>query len=505
VPARSPADRLEDRLELETLISDAAAALIAADPDAIERVVGGALERVRIFFHADRCALLSVGAEQQTAGVRLASDAPGVPPLPATIVLAQSFPRSRRTLLLPIATRGIASHLIALDSQHRECPWPEAFVTRLRLLGETFVAALERREMFRGLREAENALRTSQTRLASGTDLAGLGFYEVDFDAAVMYHDDRLRDLCGFRDVTPGLEALAFWLEQTHPDDRARVVEMRRQLHTGAIDRLSIEYRYLHPERGEVWMQHLAGVGARDSSGQAVRTFGVLRDITRRKETEAELRDLSQRLLQAHEEERALLARELHDDLTQRLAVLAIDVGRAEIAAAGGPQAQTMSVVREGLVRLSEDVHSLAYQLHPSVLKEIGLAEALRTECERVERQGRVALVVEIEPATAAVGKDAALCLFRVAQEALNNALRHAGARTARLVLRPLDGGLVLAVRDDGVGFDPARPKRGRSLGLASMRERLRLVNGTLDIESAPGQGTAVVAWVPASTVVAAP
>ena len=110
-------------------------------------------------------------------------------------------------------------------------------------------------------------------------------------------------------------------------------------------------------------------------TGRAVRTFGVLRDVTERRRAEDALHDLSRRLIGAHEEERALLARELHDDLTQRLAVLAIDVGRAELAASDGAQAEAMRAVREGLVRLSEDVHSLAYQLHPSVLEELGLAE----------------------------------------------------------------------------------------------------------------------------------
>jgi signal transduction histidine kinase len=88
-----------------------------------------------------------------------------------------------------------------------------------------------------------------------------------------------------------------------------------------------------------------------------------------------------------------------------------------------------------------------------------------------------------------------------VAQEALNNVVRHARARAATVTLRHMDGGLLLAVRDDGVGFDPAGPGTGRSLGLASMRERVQLVKGTLDVESAPGQGTAIVAWVPAEGV----
>jgi len=347
-------------------------------------------------------------------------------------------------------------------------------------------------------KRAEEALRASEARLAAGADLAGLGFYEADFGEGIMYVDDRMRDLCGIPpERQGGLQALEFWMEHLHPDDLQRVLHMRAQLHDGRLDRVSLEYRFLHPSRGETWIQHLAGAARRDDAGRAIRTFGVLRDITERKRVEDELRDLSRRLIDAHEEERALLARELHDDLTQRVAVLAIDVGRVELAVPDGEQAQVMQSVREGLVRLSEDIHSLAYQLHPSVLDELGLVEALRAECERRGRRGRLELSLKLDPLPAVVGKETALCLFRVAQEALNNVGRHAGAGAASVTLRQVDGGFFLAVRDDGVGFDPASPGRSRSLGLASMRERVRLVNGTLDIESAPGRGTAVVAWVP--------
>jgi len=321
----------------------------------------------------------------------------------------------------------------------------------------------------------------------------------VHFGEDAMYVDDRMRDLCGIPpEREDGLQALEFWMEHLHPDDVQRVMHLRDQLHVGGVDRLSLDYRFLHPSRGEMWIQHLAGASARDAAKRAIRTYGVMRDITERKRVEDELRALSRRLIGAHEEERALLARELHDDLTQRVAVLAIEAGRVELAEPDGAQATAMRSVREGLVRLSEDIHNLAYQLHPSVLDELGLAEALRAECERQGRRSRIELSLKLDPLPAGVGRETALCLFRVAQEALNNVARHAGAASARITLRRVDGGMLLAVRDDGGGFDPAIPRRGKSLGLASMRERVRLVNGTLDIESAPGRGTSVIAWVPA-------
>ncbi len=282
-----------------------------------------------------------------------------------------------------------------------------------------------------------------------------------------------------------------------HPDDRQRFFEQAEQLIDGRLERVAIEYRFVHPDRGVRWLHHVARVAARDAAGRTLKSYGVLRDITESKRAEESLLDLSRRLIRAHEEERALLARELHDDLTQRLAVLAIDAGRAELAAPDRAQALELKSVREGLVRVSEDIHSLAYQLHPSVLDELGLAAALRAECDRLGRQGSIDLALELDPLPAVVDRDAALCLFRVAQEALNNVNRHAGAHAASVVLRQMDGGLLLAVRDDGRGFDPATPGKARSLGLASMRERVRLVSGTLDVESAPGRGTAIIAWVP--------
>ncbi len=172
-------------------------------------------------------------------------------------------------------------------------------------------------------------------------------------------------------------------------------------------------------------------------------------------------------------------------------------MGQAERDGLSAEQAEIFKTVRVGLVKLSEDIHSLAYQLHPSVLAELGLVEALRTECERLGRQGRIKISLDLAPLPMVVERDAGLCLFRVGQEALNNANRHAGDCTATVALRLMGGGLLLAVRDDGVGFDPASPRTGRNLGLASMRERVRLLHGTLDIETAPGEGTAVTAWVP--------
>ena len=215
----------------------------------------------------------------------------------------------------------------------------------------------------------------------------------------------------------------------------------------------------------------------------------------KRRRSEAAAHELGGRLINAHEEERARIARELHDDVTQRLAALAIDAGRGErnSAPTGGAVMRSM---REGLVRLSEDVHALSYRLHPSILADLGLIEALKAECERFS-QFPVRLEANTRDFPDALPQDVALCLFRIAQEGLRNVARHAGARQAEVSLRRLDGGLELIVKDDGAGFDSGQHHAQMSLGLASMRQRVALLGGTIKIESGLGHGTTILAWVP--------
>jgi signal transduction histidine kinase len=217
----------------------------------------------------------------------------------------------------------------------------------------------------------------------------------------------------------------------------------------------------------------------------------------RRRRSEAASHELSGRLIHAQEEERSRLARELHDDVTQRLASLAIDAGREERNLSNPAIGNTMRTMREGLVRLSEDVHALSYRLHPSILEDLGLDEALKSECERFSRLCPVQLETDVQGIPDRLPHDVALCLFRITQEGLRNIARHAGATRAELRLRRLDGGLQLAISDNGAGFDAARIRTRTSLGHASMRQRVFFLGGTVDIDSRPGRGTVILAWVP--------
>jgi signal transduction histidine kinase len=232
-----------------------------------------------------------------------------------------------------------------------------------------------------------------------------------------------------------------------------------------------------------------------DGERQPLRIRGVSIDVTERRRAEEEARDLSGRLITAQEDERARLARALHDDITQRLAALAIQAGRRESNLSDPTARQFVCSIRSDLAQLSEDVHALCYALHPAILEDLGLIEALKTECDRFRSVEAIPVSFSAEDVDEP-RRSVALCLYRIAQEALRNVARHASATSIEVSLRVLGGGLQLAVHDNGVGFDPARKHRP-SLGHAGMRQRLSLVGGNLRIDSAPGGGTTIFAWAP--------
>jgi len=219
--------------------------------------------------------------------------------------------------------------------------------------------------------------------------------------------------------------------------------------------------------------------------------------IVKRKKVEAARTDLLRRLVHAQEEEHRRIARELHDDLTQRLAILAIDTGTLEqLPSLPAEVQQRLRDMREQLVSLSESVHTLSRQLHPSILDDLGLVDALRSECLGIQQRDGIQVKYRADNVPTNPARGVALCVYRVAQEALRNAARHARSPRVSVRLLTRDRALVLRVRDRGIGFDVAA--RGRTgVGLESMRERARLIHARLTVRSRPGEGTQVTMRVP--------
>ena len=211
-----------------------------------------------------------------------------------------------------------------------------------------------------------------------------------------------------------------------------------------------------------------------------------------------DLRRLAGRLLFAEEEERRRVARELHDDFTQRLAVLAIEAGKLEreLSASSSPADKRLATFREQMVQLSSDVHRLSRRLHPTILDDLGLVKAVEAECARFSQQEGIEVGFVGCDVTDALAKEIALSLYRVVQEGLRNVVKHARTKEARVSLIG-DGDMIrLSVEDDGEGFDPELVRKKGGLGLASMEERMRLVGGKFMIDSGQGRGTLITVEV---------
>ena len=243
----------------------------------------------------------------------------------------------------------------------------------------------------------------------------------------------------------------------------------------------------------------------RDSVGRIVGISKIARDITQRKATEAALEQLSGRLINAHEEERARIARELHDDFSQRLALQGVALGQLLTKFPESEQGGRTKV--EELLKsnrdLSKDIHSLSHQLHSSKLEHVGLGSALKSLCEQYSSQYEITVEFTSREVPSEISKEVALCLFRIAQEALNNVVKHSHVKEARADLFGIDNQILLRIADAGSGFDPTVRGLDAGIGLVSMRERLRLVGGTLSVRSAPARGTEIIAQVPMSVHVA--
>jgi len=214
-----------------------------------------------------------------------------------------------------------------------------------------------------------------------------------------------------------------------------------------------------------------------------------------------ELRTLTGRLLQAQETERRRIARELHDDLNQGLALLAVHL---DLLGQGPPEsgarfAERIREISDRVKQLSSVVHGLSTVLHPSKLEQFGLVAAVRGLCKELTQVHGLAIEFVAQPMPSSIPDDTALCLYRIAQEALSNVIKHSGARHARVELSGNEAGVSLRIADDGAGFDSGTPETKEGLGLVSMRERLRLVGGAIAIDSRRSAGTRIDVHVPLS------
>ena len=222
-------------------------------------------------------------------------------------------------------------------------------------------------------------------------------------------------------------------------------------------------------------------------------------DLIERSLAQQALSTVSQRLIEAHEEERARIARELHDDINQRLALVRVRLGylMQGARAPADDLEQLIGGVGEEITNLVADIQALSHGLHPAKLELLGLERAAGGFCEELSERHGITIDAHFENIPAPLPREISLCLYRVLQEALQNVVKHGVSRHARVSLSGQPDAINLTVEDRGAGFDPHEAIRGRGLGLTSMTERLKVIGGQLSIQSERGRGTTIHAVAP--------
>ncbi|MGC1451018.1 MAG: PAS domain S-box protein [Candidatus Sulfotelmatobacter sp.] len=341
---------------------------------------------------------------------------------------------------------------------------------------------------------AETVLQESEERFRNVANTAPVMIWMAGIDKSCTYFNLPWLQFTG-RSLEKELGS--GWTKEVHPDD----LPGRWATYAGAFDRreaFQMEYRLRRYDGAYRWMFDQA-VPRFNSDGSFEGYIGSCIDITDRKLAQEALSDMSRKLLEAQEQERTWIARELHDDISQQVAFLTVNLERLKQDFHASDSAEVVHRLEETIEHVSglgSDIQALSHRLHSSKLEYLGLATAASSFCRELSKQHEVQIDFRSEGETKEIRQDIALCLFRVLQEGLQNAIKHSGSQFFEVCLKRTSNEIELSVRDWGIGFNPEEAMRGRGLGLTSMRERLKLVDGELSIDSRSQRGTTIRATV---------
>ncbi len=341
-------------------------------------------------------------------------------------------------------------------------------------------------------RKADLRLRESEKRFRLMADTTPALIWMCDKEGTVTYLNDRRINFTG---PTPANGLADAWSAFVHPDDVQSVqAANKRGLEQQA--EFSKEYRLRRRDGQYRWMLDIASPRV-NGDGKFAGFVGSAADITDQKLAQEALEKIGGKLIEAQEEERGRIARELHDDICQRLALLSMELEQANRGSNGSGRSPKIEEIRRHCAQIAVDVQALSHKLHSSKLEYLGLAAAIRSFCREFAQQHNVGVHFEDEDVPSYLPYDISLSLFRVTQEALQNALKHSGVDRFSVTLRGSAEEIRLEVGDHGSGFDVERARFDRGLGLVSMQERVHLVHGTFAIESTANGGTRILARVP--------
>jgi PAS domain S-box-containing protein len=343
-------------------------------------------------------------------------------------------------------------------------------------------------------KQGEDALRASEEKFRSVFRDAGVGMVIVSPEGHFLAANEAFCECLGYTEEELLQKTVqSITLAEDWPSFSRKLTETLER----GTNFQRVEKHCLH-KSGHVITTESSASLIRGPRGEPRYFVGEVLDVTQRKLAEEALSSVSRRLIEAHEEERTWIARELHDDINQRIALLASNLANAKKGLSSSSTASRgIEEARQQLVDLGNDIQALSHRLHSSKLEYLGLVAAAAGFCRELSDRQRIEVDFHSEDIPKTLPGEISLCLFRVLQEALLNAIKHSGTQRFEVSLTNALNEIRLSVHDSGVGFDSEQAIKGRGLGLASMKERLKLVDGHLSIDSRLQGGTTIHASVP--------
>jgi PAS domain S-box-containing protein len=339
-------------------------------------------------------------------------------------------------------------------------------------------------------KRAEMALRDSEKKLQIAI-LSGKRYtFEWDIETDSVQRSGKYAEILGV-DEDNLRHTKAEIIERIHPKDKGRYLSTIRSL-SPEKPGYKVVFRSKGRDQGITWLEE-SGHGFFDSKGKLSKIVGMTSDVTDARQSESLLRELSGRLISAQEEERSHIARELHDHIGQQLAILSVRAQILESGISDHEQHAEMHDLYKAIQEIALDVSKLSHRLHASELTFLGLVAAVERLCRDFASLRAIDVDYQVR-GIPDLDATKSLCFYRILEEALQNVGKHSRATSVAIELLSLNNELVLKIVDNGIGFEPENVRVKAGLGLVSIRERLRLIDGKLEIISGEGRGTCLIA-----------
>jgi PAS domain S-box-containing protein len=506
-------------LEFDSLVSDLSAGFARVPTERTNTEIEKALQMLREFLVLDRVCVYETGPGDDEYQLRFSAGLQNTPASPQSFSrrefpwvvsnLAQgrnSVMRSGEDLpldarkeqaylgeqnhtfvaIVPMRAAGLTVGSLAFASFH-EGTWSDKVIQQFQVVAEVFANVLSRKRIEDGLQE-------SQQRFQAMADTAPVMIWMSGPNKLRTFFNKQWLEFTG---RTLDQEQGDGWADGVHHNDLEHCIRTYVSSFDARLP-FSVEYRLRRANGNHGWIFD-TGVPRYTPAGEFTGYIGSCIDITDRILAERGVADLSGRLISAQEDERSRISRELHDDFSQRLALLAIQLGQASQSLPDAEKvlSKSLHAMWERTTELAADIHKMSHQLHSSKLQHLGLLRTAKSLCEEIAKQHRIQIEFLHRDMPEEISPDMALCFFRIVQEALNNIVKHSGAKQARVEFVGTPSLIRLRIVDAGAGFDPTSMAARGGLGLASMRERLRLLGGSIALQSSPMEGTEIVAEVP--------